>query len=251
MDASYGLQYRDLHARHWWWRARERLILDTLKRLPLRSGSAALDVGCGDGLLFPALQRLGCFRDIRGIEVDESLLSPDGPHRDRISTAPLGDPVYGDASADVVTALDVIEHIEDDAAAVAEIFKMMAPGAHLVVTVPAFMSLWSHHDEINLHFRRYTAQQLEALLRPHGEIVDVRYLFHSLYIPKRLIAAVEHWGKSDSEDPATPGGPTATQHALPPRGVNLGMREFCYWESRLLRPVRLPFGTSVIGIVRS
>lgn len=240
MRPDYAAEYARLYREHWWWRSREAILLDVLAGLGLRPGAAILDVGCGDGLFFPRLERYG---DVRGIEVDEALLTPDGPYRDRIATRPLGDPSYAaDAGRfDLITALDVLEHIDDDAAAVAALAAMLREGGHLVVTVPAFPALWDRHDEINHHRRRYTARPLRAVLEGAGlEIAHLRYLFRGLFVPKLLVAALNRHRRSR---------PIA-QHGLPPPAVNRLMSRLCVVEDRLLRRVPIPFGTSLLAVAR-
>ena len=73
MDPEYGALYRELYERHWWWRAREAVILDELSRLrPAGDWGRILDVGCGDGLFFPRLSELG---EVVGVEPEAALLS--------------------------------------------------------------------------------------------------------------------------------------------------------------------------------
>lgn len=209
-----------------------------LRRLspPLPPNSRILDVGCGDALFFPRLREFG---HVEGIEIDTSLLTPDGPDRDLIHTQPLGDSAYSDwvGKFDLITALDVVEHIEQDAWAVAEMVRMLKPGGRLLMTVPAFMSLWDHHDEINHHFRRYTAAQFAALIRPPARLLSTRYLFHSLYIPKWLVARRNRAAAHKSE-----------QFAIPPAPINAAAAAFCNLEERLLRPFNFPRGTSVLAL---
>jgi SAM-dependent methyltransferase len=240
MRSDYAAEYARLYREHWWWRGREAILLDVLAGLGLPPRASILDVGCGDGLFFPRLERYG---DVRGIEVDEALLTPDGPYRDRIATRPLGDPSYAaDAGRfDLITALDVLEHIDDDGAAVAALAAMLREGGHLVVTVPAFPSLWDRHDEINHHRRRYTAGPLRALLQGAGlEVTHLRHLFRVLYLPKRVVAALNRRRKSR---------PIA-QHALPPVAVNRLLARLCLAEDRLLRRLPIPFGTSMLAVAR-
>jgi len=191
-------------------------------------------VGCGDALFFPRLREFG---HVEGIEIDTALLSPDGPDRGLIHTAPLGSPVYEGRKFDLITALDVIEHIEDDSAAAAEMVRMLKPGGRLVMTVPAFMSLWDEHDEINLHFRRYSAKGLASLIKPPARVVSVRYLFHTLFAPKWLIARRNRVA-SDKH----------AQFAVPPRPVNAMAAAWCDLEDRLLRRFHVPWGTSVLAV---
>jgi hypothetical protein len=116
---------------------------------------------------------------------------------------------------------------------------MLQPGGSLVVTVPAFMDLWDVHDEVNAHLRRYTAAEVRALLHPVGEILQVRYWFHTLYFAKRVVAAVNRRRTR-----------TIQQHRIPPAPINSLLRLYCTWETRLLAPLRLPFGSSVIALAR-
>ena len=239
MQASYAAEYRRLHDRHWWWRSREAILLDLLGSLDLGTDRDILDVGCGDGLFFPGLARFG---RVRGIEVDLGLLDPDAPHRERISTLPLGDPSYqGDGwRFDLITALDVIEHIADDRAAVAAMTAMLRPGGVMVITVPAFPSLWDHHDEVNLHHRRYTAGSLRQVIEGQGvELLQLRYLYRGLFPPKYLVARLNRRRTRKLE-----------QHALPAPGINRLLARLCLWEDRLLRRVPIPFGTSVLAVAR-
>ncbi|MBV8381660.1 MAG: class I SAM-dependent methyltransferase, partial [Planctomycetaceae bacterium] len=141
MEGDYGALYARLYREHWWWQAREAVLMETLRGLRPPPSSAILDVGCGDAVSFAALSAFGT---VRGIEVDEGLLDPGGPFRDRISTRPLGDAVYDDPAwrFDLITALDVLEHIDDDRGAVTAMAAMLRPGGVVVVTVPAFELLW-------------------------------------------------------------------------------------------------------------
>jgi len=239
MEASYGAQYARLYREHWWWRAREAVLLDILRSLRPRPRSAILDVGCGDAVSFHALSEFGT---VRGIEVDENLLDPSGPFRERISTRPLGDLVYDDPSwrFDLITALDVIEHIDDDRGAISSMAAMLRPGGLLVVTVPAFELLWDQHDEINDHRRRYTAPRLRSTLDGQGlELLQLRYLFRVLFIPKLLVRLVNA-GRSRK----------VAGHGIPSPAINTALQHLCVLEDRLLRRLPIPFGTSVIAVAR-
>ncbi len=209
-----------------------------LRRLrpALPPNSQILDVGCGDALFFPKLREFG---DVRGIEIDTSLLTPDGPDRPLIHTQPLGDPAYAGwkGTFDLITSLDVVEHIERDQWAVSEMINMLKPGGRLLMTVPAFMSLWDHHDEINHHHRRYTATHFGALIQPPARLISVRYLFHSLYLPKWLIARRNRAAARKSE-----------QFSVPPAPINTLAASWCDLEERLTRPLRIPWGTSVLAL---
>lgn len=204
--------------------------------LPARERCEILDVGCGDALFFPELRELG---RVRGIEIDRSLLTDDGPDRASVHTLPLGDPAYAGWAFDLIVSLDVVEHIEDDAWAVAEMVGMLRPGGWLVMTVPAFMSLWDHHDEINHHHRRYRAAEFASLVRPPARVVETRYLFHSLFPAKWVVARMNR-GR----------GEKAEQFGVPPAPANALATAWCDWEERLLGWARVPVGTSVLVVAR-
>lgn len=243
MNEDYGAIYARLYRGHWWWRAREAIVVREIRRAgPARGeGRRVLDVGCGDGLSFDALSEFGA---VRGIEVDDRLLDPDGPHRARIFNRPLGDPTYEgpDWRFDLITALDVLEHIDDDRAAAARMAAMLRPGGLLVVTVPAFELLWDEHDEINHHRRRYTAGRLRRTLGGLGlEPVRVRYAFRGLFVPKLAVRLVNlGLGR----------GRKVAQHGIPSPRINAAMRAFCTAEDRWLAALPIPFGTSVLAVAR-
>jgi SAM-dependent methyltransferase len=235
MDSAYGCIYEDLYRRHWWFRARERILVSVLKRLALPQPADILDVGCGNGLFFDELARFG---SVRGIEVDRSLVPPDSRYRDRMFDRPLGDPQYAAMQFDLITALDVIEHIEDDGQAVADMLSMLRPGGKLVVTVPASMSLWDHHDVINMHYRRYTAESLRRLLTSRGRVLELRHLFHALFLPKFAVRKFNQFFHRD-----------AIQHGMPAAPVNRFMELACLFEYNALKGLCVPFGTSLLAVV--
>ena len=153
-----------------------------------KPGAAILDVGCGNALSFAALAEFGT---VRGIEVDASLLDDTAPFRRADLDRAPGLSRYMMILAggfDVITALDVLEHIDDDRHALASMSAMLDPGGLMVITVPAFEMLWDHHDEINHHRRRYTARRPEASLAGCGvDVIELRYLFRALFVPKLLV----------------------------------------------------------------
>ena len=240
MQQPYAAEYSRLYHEHWWWRSREAILMDVLARFcPRRGDLDVLDVGCGDGLFFPVLERFG---NVRGIEVDEGLLDSEGPYRERIHTKPLGDEAYrgDDWRFDLITALDVVEHIADDRAAVSDMVRMLRPGGVIVVTVPAFQALWDYHDELNRHYRRYTSRSLRNLFEDQPiRLLQLRYLFHGLFPPKYLVAKLNRRRARKLE-----------QHAIPGPAINRLMTTLCITEDRLLRNLPIPFGTSVLAVGR-
>lgn len=240
MQHDYAKQYAKLYRQHWWWRSRESAVVQTIRRLTdLPDHAKVLDVGCGDALSLPILSSLAPDAQAWGIEIDANTILPDNPLRDRIYEKPLGDPIYDGMQFDLITSLDVIEHIEDDHAAIKDMAQMLKPGGCLVLTVPALPVLWTGHDTMNMHFRRYTRRSLTQALAPYGELLHCRYLYTSLALPKLVLAALQRIRPHDPTPPQVPAGI-----------INNLMRHYFKAESMLTRRLPIPFGSSLIAVVR-
>lgn len=242
MDETYGAAYAAMYRGHWWFRARRRVLLEALGTPPRHAAHRrVLDVGCGDGLFF---SDLAAFGRVEGIEVEEALLDPAGPHRSTIRITPLGQDPRDREPHDLVVALDVMEHVEDDAAFAAGLFAATAPGGRLLLTVPAFEQLWDRHDEVNHHFRRYTPASLRARLEGAGFKLDVcRCVFPSLYGPKRAVAAHNRRRRAGQRA-------EVDQLRMPPGWLNRLAESWLVAEDRLQRRLQLNVGSSVLAEAR-
>lgn len=232
MDAAYAREYRELYERHWWWRAREALVLRTLRRLREGRGPGRiLDVGCGDGLFFDRLAELG---EVEGLEPDASLLTPDSPHRGRITVAPFDERFQPGRRYALVLMLDVLEHLPDAEGALRHARSLLEPDGRLVVTVPAFQWLWTHHDDLNRHYVRYTESTLRDVAGRAGlRVEESRYFFHWTVPGKLAVRAKERV--------LGPGGP----ERVPAAPVNRAL----YLLSRAEQALRLPFGSSLLAVL--
>jgi SAM-dependent methyltransferase len=155
---------------------------------------------------------------------------------------------WRDGSFDLVTALDVIEHIDRDDDAVRELARVTRPGGHLLVTVPAFPALWSDHDEINHHMRRYRGSEIRELVTRHGcEIVKFTYMNTFLF---PVAYAVRTWQqlrtKLFGESPHPPRTDFVDYHPV----VNAMLTAIFTAEVPLVTLGRLPFGLSILCLAR-
>lgn len=237
MDADYAARYRELYERHWWWRARARVILDALRtHRPAGGLRTILDVGCGDGLFFNALLAIDEVVLVEGVEPAGALVSPDGPHREQIRVTPFDARFDAGRRYSVVLMLDVLEHLPDPEAALRRALDLLEPGGIFVATVPAFMALWTRHDDLNHHYTRYTKRSFGALAATVGLCIDeARYFFHwtaAAKLATRLVEAL------------VPGAPTSP--ALPPALANHALYLLSRLEERLLGRLSVPFGTSLL-----
>jgi SAM-dependent methyltransferase len=242
LESGYAERYAELYGRHWWWRAREEAVVREVSRLlradgGARGGStpAILDVGCGDGLLFP---RLDGMAEVEGVEPDARLVS--GRWGARVHVVPF-ERFVSERRYTLILMLDVLEHLADPAAALARARDLLRPGGRVLLTVPAFNLLWTTHDEINHHFTRYRMDTLARVVRDAGLRVERgRYLFHWLFAAKLLVRAREVASKPEARAPS-----------VPPRAINAALYAACRLEQRLARPLRLPFGSSLMVTCRA
>jgi SAM-dependent methyltransferase len=152
--------------RHWWFATRTWSLLNLLDAHVARREGNVLDIGCGAGNMIHHLARYG---RVQGIEVDARpvAMAQARGYDVRQADATRGIP-FPDASFDLVTALDVIEHVDADEAILREAFRVARPGATLAISVPAFQWLWSYNDVLNGHKHRYTPGELRERVERAG-----------------------------------------------------------------------------------
>lgn len=237
MEPGVYDEMRQLERDHWWFVARRRILAGEIGRLPLPAGSRVLEVGCGPG---GNLEMLGQFGPLTAIEPDEA---------SRAYAAKSGAEMHGGLLPDglpdfperfgLVAALDVVEHVDDDAGALAALGALTRPDGFMVITVPAYQWMWSEHDVRHHHKRRYTAGQLRGRLEAAGLKVRRLTHFNSLLFPP--IAAVRLLQK-------LPGLDGQAEEHLPGAAVNGLLRRIFETEGALLRATDLPFGVSILAI---
>jgi len=238
VDPTYGQRYRDLYQRHWWWRARERVVLAELDRLrPSGGWRRALDVGCGDGLLFGKLRAYAAA--VEGVEPDAGLVTQAMRDDGTIHVRPFDASFRPGRRFDLMLFLDVLEHLDDPQGAVAHAAELLEPGASVVVTVPAFMHLWTTHDDLNRHVTRYTRERMTALLEPHFRVEKARYFFRWVHPAKVVQRAMEMVTRPR---PAPP--------AIPPPPLNATMYAMSRVEEMVLAWSNLPVGSSLLVVGR-
>jgi len=143
-----------------------------------------------------------------------------------------------------VTAMDIVEHIDDDKAAMMEIRRVLRPGGRLFMTVPAYQSMWSEHDEALHHYRRYTSPSVRDLARRTGlEVERLSYTVTSL-----LPAAWAYRQCSNRlRKPRSDGEKRADLVTVSP-GANAALLQILRWENTVLQRVAFPFGLTVFCV---
>lgn len=181
MEDHVYQQLYDLEDGHWWFRGRRAVLWALLRRAGLPDRPRLLDAGCGTGRNLAEFGRLGTAQG-----VDPSPQAIDFCRRRGLAGAQVAGIEalpFADAAFDLILATDVLEHVERDDLAAAELRRVAAPGALLVVTVPAYGWLWSQHDDSHHHLRRYTASALRARLGAAGWRPVLETYFNSLLLP--------------------------------------------------------------------
>jgi SAM-dependent methyltransferase len=231
-------QMAQLDELHWWYRARREVLAALIRRTALPpSGGRILEIGCGTG---HNLKMLAQFGEVDALEVDETArgLAEQRLGREVLS-APLPELLgVSERHYDLIGAFDVIEHIADDAAAVTAIAGRLRPGGRLVISVPAHQWMWSAHDTVNHHVRRYSKRQLRQLLEGSPLKLEKIGYFNSLLFPiavaERLASRAR--GKEDSK------------LSLPPRPLNAALERAFAAERHLIARVPLPPGLSLFAV---
>lgn len=254
-DLMFGIEET-----HWWYRGRRGLVRMALDaHAPRQRPLQVLDVACATGMSFRFLSDYG---QIRGVDISDETIRYCGMRGiDRIVKADAMKLPFGSGSYDVVLALDAFEHFDDDLAAMRETFRVLRPGGVLIATVPAFMSLWSPHDDAYHHKRRYRRPQFRQRLVAAGFTVErVSYSTMTLFIPVFLL---RRWrrlreGATDGARQDVPSAPgahdqvqVASDFSVPfPRPIEMMASAITSAEVALERHLNLPFGVSLLAVLR-
>jgi SAM-dependent methyltransferase len=248
LKREYYREYRQVEDVHWWFVGRRRILLQVLNRYIGKNHAdqrRILDVGCGTGTM---LTYLAAFGKAQGVDVDEEAVGY--CHERGLLDVRLGAAEtlpFDDSSFDLVTALDVLEHLDDDAAALREIGRVLRPGGQLLITVPAHRYMWGDQDEVNMHKRRYVAAEVRDRLTATGfQVLRLSYINAFLFPPIaaiRLLRRLEHrlrprtTQRSDFRFPA-------------PRPLNFLLALIFGAEAPIVRRVNMPIGVSILALAR-
>jgi SAM-dependent methyltransferase len=244
MEKDFYRAYYALEGSHWWFIGRRRIFLAVLEAAvagrtrPLD----VLDFGCGTGAFLEHLARFGTVSAVDG-DPDAVRFCHERGRSEVRHVGPTEPLPFADESFDLVTTLDVIEHIEDDVAALRELRRVMRPGGLLLVAVPAFMFLWGDQDEISHHFRRYTAPSLRRSLRAAGfEVAKTSYFNTWLFAPIAVVRIVRRLLRAPDV--------SRTDFDVGPRPLNFALGALFGSEATLVARRRLPFGVSLLALAR-
>ncbi len=224
---------------YWWFVGRRRLVLELLNQYLPAPPQPILDAGCGTGAMLCDLQALG---PVVGLDIESQALALARTRGDfPLVQARLEALPFQSEQFQLVTALDVLEHLPDERPALQEIRRVLRPDGVLIATVPAYSWLWSRHDVALHHYRRYTARRLRTRLQEAGfEVLKLSYSVSLLFLPIALFRWLDKFKQ---------GTPSATVVPVPP-WLNRALTQLQTWEARLIRRVNLPFGVSLVVVAK-
>ena len=238
MERVVYQQMAELDDRHWWYRARRKIIADLIRReAHLPPNAEILEIGCGTG---HNLAMLSGFGHVEGLELDDEARAISERRLGRsIMSSPLPELAgVPDRHYDLIGAFDVIEHIDDDRAALGSIATKLKPGACFIMTVPAHQWMWSAHDRVNHHKRRYSTSQLKALFEGSPMKLQKLGYFNSLLFPlavaERAVSKLR--GKEEADV------------KLPPALLNAALEKVFGAERYLAGRLPLPPGLSLFAV---
>jgi len=239
-------EYRLMHAlelSHWWFRGRRRILLDLLEQATRSTQRVPeiLDYGCGTGGNTSFYAALG---SVVAIEPDRAAVrlahARGGAQYCRCvgTSLPFRAGVF-----DAVLASDVLEHIEDDAAAVAEIARVIRPGGVVILTVPAHQWMFSEHDVALHHFRRYSKASIRSLLEGTGMKIRRLSYWNASLFPLICLSRLVKAGRSSADARSDTAGAA-------PWWLNQTLAGVLASEAALLRRVSLPWGVSLVAMAQ-
>jgi SAM-dependent methyltransferase len=228
---------------HWWFCARRKILGCIVGMIGLPRQARILEVGSGTGGNLLMLSQHGT---VSALEMDENArrVSSEKTHGQftiRAGNCPDNIPFQGERF-DLICMFDVLEHIEQDVETLAALREHLAPGGRMLITVPAYQWLWSAHDMVLHHKRRYTARSLREIFRQSRLHVDRLSYFNTLLLPLTALARLKDRIVSRKKSSGT---------EIPSPLINATLRAIFASERHMLASFNLPAGVSLFGIARA
>lgn len=241
MDQDVYHRMADIQDRHWWYEGRRQILATLIRRLRLPPTARILEAGCGPGA---NLKMLSQFGEVSAFEPDDFAINYCREHSgipsSRLQSGFLPAPIPFTGPFDLVGAFDVIEHVDADRDSLAALYALTKEGGYALFTVPAYPFLWSQHDVVNHHKRRYLRQDFKGLLVGAGYTVEYISYYNTVLFP--LVVAVRFMKKllkiKDRPDETLPRY----------NAINLVLRAVFAAERFILGRIALPCGVSIIAV---
>ena len=240
-EHTYPIMFR-IEQSHWWYTGRRKIltsfVADICRRVTDRR-PRILDVGCGTGANLLMLSQFG---DAEGVDISEDALAfcrERGLEKVKLGA---GEALpYDDGTFDLVTGLDVVEHMDDDLAGLREMRRVLRPGGRVLLFVPTFMFLWGVQDDVSNHRRRYRLPELQRVLEQAGfEIERMTYANITFFLPILLMRKLMRLTGIKAE----------SENNINVSALNGVLGSLFGAESVVLRHMNIPFGVSGLCVAR-
>jgi len=231
-----------LGQKHWWFTSKKKIVLSLVEKYLEGEvkDNKILDIGCGSGFMLDSLRKFGT---VYGMDTsDEAIALSRQVFDGEIKKGFLPDDLpFPKESFNLILALDVLEHVAEDRASLDGICAHLKDDGVFIITVPAYMFLWSHHDVVHAHQRRYKFDELQDKLKNSGfEILKISYLNSLLFLPIFLVRKFNNLMKRKKGSDAK----------MPNKYVNILFEKIFSFEKYLLGLMNFPFGVSLVAVVR-
>jgi SAM-dependent methyltransferase len=241
MEHTYPILFR-VEQSHWWHTGRRKIIASFVEDICHRVTDRRpriLDVGCGTGANLLMLSQYG---DAEGVDVSEDALSFCRERGlDHVKLGAAEALPYDDGTFDLVTALDVVEHLDDDLAGLREMRRVLRPGGRVLLFVPTFMFLWGLQDDVSHHRRRYRMPELRRVLEQAGfEVERTTYANITFFMPILAMRKLMRLTGIKAE----------TENNINVSALNGVLGSMLGAESFVLRHMNIPFGVSGLCVAR-
>ncbi len=239
MQAATFAAEAEVEESHWWFVGRRKLFGRLIHGMSLSPRAEIVDVGTSTGTNLRMLRDHG-FTNVEGVDLSpEALRYCESKGLGQVRLGSILDLPYQDESFELALATDIIEHVDRDDLALAEIYRVLRPGGRAIITVPAFMSLWGPQDVVAEHRRRYRRRQLIERIEQAGlHVVDSYYFNYLLFVPifvaRKLLRLFKIPIRSEND----------VNFGLM-NAVLRGVFGFDTWSARVVRP---PFGVSIMAV---
>lgn len=241
MEIEYEKRYHEVETENWWFVSRRRYLLDLLKDVPKEG--LILDIGCSSGIFIKDLERIGFkMENLFGIDISEKAIENCKSNGIQNAFVMDAQKIELPNKFDVIIASDCLEHLQDDTQAIKNWYSLLKTEGILYVFVPAFQSLWSPHDEVNMHFRRYTNKELRDKLTS-GNLAILKssywnfFLFVPLYFFRKMDIFLSRNNKKEGQ-------------IIDGKLANSILLKLLLIENWMLKYVNFPFGVSTFCIAK-
>lgn len=246
MELEYEKTYHEVERDHWWFKSRRNMLLRLLADVP--RDARILDIGSSSGMMLQELKKMGFNPDnLYGVDISE--IAIDNCHKNGFTNTFVMDAhdiTFEKQSFDLIYSSDCLEHLERDEEALANWYSLLKPGGQIIIFVPAYQFLWSKHDDVNLHYRRYTSSNLSKKLKKQNfKVKKAGYWNFLLFLP---IAGVRLLGnvfgsKSNGNTDDMEG-----DIKMPGKITNSVLKGVVNTENKMIPGMRFPFGVSTFCI---